>query len=74
LTWKPRLVKTPTPIMSATTIAIATTTETVEPPPGSGPVKAALPVSVAAISVRTFSAARLNRFMVQVAAFQFKQR
>ena len=27
-TWKPRLVKTPTPTMSATTIAVATTTET----------------------------------------------
>jgi hypothetical protein len=43
--------------MSATTMAIATTTET---PPGRGLDHAALPVSVAAISDRTFSAARLN--------------
>jgi hypothetical protein len=53
-------VKTPTPTMSATTMAIATTTETVEPPPGLGPDHAALPVSVAAMS-STFSAARLSR-------------
>jgi hypothetical protein len=60
--------------MSATTIAIATRTETVEPLPGSGPLKAALPVSNAAISDRTFSAARLNAFKVQAGACQFKQR
>jgi hypothetical protein len=41
-------------------MAIATTTETVDPPPGRGLDHAALPVSVAAISDRTFSAARLN--------------
>jgi len=35
-------------------------TETVDPPPGRGLDHAALPVSVAAISDRTFSAARLN--------------
>jgi hypothetical protein len=54
-------------------MAIATTTETVEPPPGRGLDHAALPVSVAAISDRTFSAARLN-LMVQAGAAQFKQR
>jgi hypothetical protein len=42
--------------MSATTMAIATRTETVEPPPG-GLDQAAPSVSVAAISDRPFSAA-----------------
>src|ERR1700761_543028 len=42
-TWKPRLVKTPTPIMSATTMAVATITETVDPPPASRPGNAASP-------------------------------
>ena len=37
LTWKPRLVKTPTPTMSATTIAVATSNDTVDPPPVSRP-------------------------------------
>jgi hypothetical protein len=37
-------------------------TETVDPPPGRGLDHAALPVSVAAISDRTFSAARLNLY------------
>jgi hypothetical protein len=60
--------------MSATTIAVATKTETVEPRPGSGRIKAALPVFDAAISDRTFSAARLNPFIVQAGASQFKQR
>src|SRR6476646_7984477 len=60
LTWKPRLVKTPTPTMSATTIAVATSTETVAPLAGSEPGHAALPVSDVAISDRTLSAARLS--------------
>jgi hypothetical protein len=37
--------------MSATTMAVATTTETLEPPPVSWPGQAALPVSDAAMSV-----------------------
>src|SRR5262245_6315327 len=76
LTWKPRLVKTPTPTMSATTIAAATQRETVEPllsvrPPG----KAAPPASDAAISVHALRASR-PRFasMVQARTHQFKQR
>src|SRR3984957_9679944 len=56
LTWKPRLVKTPTPTMSATTMAVATTTETVDPPPGSRPGQGAVPVSDAAMSVRALRA------------------
>ncbi len=52
LTWKPRLVKTPTPTMSATTMATATSNETVDPPlPVSRPDRAASPASDAAISV-----------------------
>src|SRR5947208_6867145 len=59
LTWKPRLVKTPTPTMSATTIATATSNETVDPPlPVSRPDKAASPASDAAISVHAFGASR----------------
>jgi hypothetical protein len=60
LTWKPRLVKTPTPTMSATTMEAATQSETVEPPPAViRPGKAAAPpASDAAISVRAFGASR----------------
>src|SRR4029077_3159525 len=57
LTWKPRLVKTPTPIMSATTMAVATTTETVDLP-GSREGHAAPVVSVATISVRFSTACK----------------
>src|SRR4030088_3184881 len=42
--------------MSATTIAVATMTETVDPPPGSRLGHAALPVSVAAMSVHVLGA------------------
>jgi len=41
-------------------MAAATSTDTVGPPPGSERGNAALPVSDAAMSHRTFSAARLN--------------
>src|SRR5713101_3455405 len=51
LTWKPRLVKTPTPTISATTMAVATMTETVVPPPENRPGQAALPVSDAAMPI-----------------------
>ncbi len=51
LTWKPRLVKTPTPTMSATTMATATPKETVDPPAPSRPDRVAPPASDAAISV-----------------------
>src|ERR1700758_3314965 len=44
--------------MSATTIAVATRTETVCPPPRSRPGHAAVPVSDAAMSVAT-----LNRYL-----------
>src|SRR5258708_2681167 len=50
LTWKPRLVNTPTPIMSATTIAVATMTETECPPARSRLGHAGLPVSDAVMS------------------------
>src|SRR5713101_6755307 len=53
LTWKPRLVKTPTPTMSATTMAVATSTETVDLPLGSWPGHATLPVSDVVMSVHT---------------------
>src|ERR1700730_10095630 len=53
LTWKPRLVKTPTPTLSATTIAVASTAKPEAPPPRSRPGHAALPASDAAMSVRT---------------------
>jgi hypothetical protein len=42
--------------MSATTIAVATTTETVDPPPGSRLGQAALPVPDTAISVHALGA------------------
>src|SRR5216684_9040477 len=51
LTWKPRLVKTPTPTISATTMAVATMTETAVPLPESRPDQAALPVSDAAMPI-----------------------
>src|SRR6058998_136829 len=51
LTWKPRLVKTPTPTMSATTIAVATSSETDDPPPVSRPGHAGPPDPDAAMSV-----------------------
>ena len=52
LTWNPRLVKTPTPTMSATTIAVATITETDWPPSRSRPDgSAALPVCDAVMEV-----------------------
>src|SRR5262245_24202504 len=60
LTWNPRLVKTPTPIMSATTMAVATVTETVEAEPGSLPDVAASPVSDAAMSGSNLSSSRLQ--------------
>jgi hypothetical protein len=44
-------VKTPTPTISATTMAVATVTETVDPPPESWPGHAALPVPDAAMPV-----------------------
>src|ERR1700758_1483580 len=50
LTWKPRLVNTPTPIMSATTIAAATMTETECPPARTRLGHAGLPVSDAVMS------------------------
>jgi hypothetical protein len=50
-------VKTPTPTMSATTMAVATITETVDPPPGSRPGHGALSVSDAAISVHALGVA-----------------
>src|SRR5260370_31034003 len=50
-TWKPRLVKTPTPTMSATTIAVATSSETDDPPPVSRPGQAEPPDPDAAMSV-----------------------
>jgi len=58
--------------MSATTIAVATTTETEDPPPRSRPGHAALPASDAAMSVRIqgFS----PTFIVQADAAEFKER
>jgi hypothetical protein len=53
-------------------MATATRTETVEPPPDSAPGHAGLPVSDAAISDRTFSAAARS-CIVQADAPQFKQ-
>ncbi|GLR95906.1 hypothetical protein GCM10007858_35430 [Bradyrhizobium liaoningense] len=51
LTWNPRLVKTPTPIMSATTMAVATGTETPAPLPVNRPIQAAVPACDAVIAV-----------------------
>jgi hypothetical protein len=53
-------------------MATATRTETVEPLPEREPGHAGLPVSDAAISDRTFSAAARSR-IVQADAPQFKQ-
>jgi hypothetical protein len=53
---------------------MATITETVEPLPGSGPVKAALPVSDAAISTVPSTPHAGAIFMVEAGASQFKQR
>src|SRR5689334_4869978 len=58
--------------MSATTMETATRTETVEPLPEREPGHAGLPVSDAAISVHTFSAAA-SSCIVQAHAPQFKQ-
>src|SRR6202012_1892641 len=58
LTWKPRLVNTPTPIMSAPTIAVATRTETECPPSRSRLGQAGLPVSDAVMSVPSASRRR----------------
>jgi hypothetical protein len=56
-------------------MAVATTTETVEPPPVSWPGQAALPVSDAAISVHALERAHARDFfIVQAGPFQFKQR
>src|SRR5207253_6440497 len=60
LTWNPRLVKTPTPTMSATTMAVATVTETVDTAPGSLPWVAASPVSDAAMSGSNLSNSRVQ--------------
>jgi hypothetical protein len=74
LTWKPRLVKTPTPTMSATTMAVATKTETVDPLPGSRPGHAALPVSDVAMPVHTWGVHHAHDFLiVQAGPCQFKQ-
>jgi hypothetical protein len=60
--------------MSATTIAVATMTDTVDPLAGSGPAHAALPVSDAAMSVHALrSASRPGFFIVQADFVQFKQ-
>src|SRR4029078_1320659 len=58
--------------MSATTMETATRTETGEPRPEREPGHAGLPVSDAAISVHTFSAAA-SSCIVQAHAPQFKQ-
>jgi hypothetical protein len=65
-------VKTPTPTMSATTMAVATITETVDPPPGSRPGHAAVPVSDAAMPVHIWGVAPAC-FIVQADPYQFKQ-
>jgi hypothetical protein len=67
-------VKTPTPTMSATTMAVATSTETVEPLPGSRLGHAALPVLDDAISVYTPGHRAPDFFIVPTALCQFKQR
>src|SRR3981189_1672504 len=71
LTWKPRLEKTPTPTMSATTMAVATMTETVVPAPESRPGHAALSVPDAAMPRLTRHAR--DSFIVQAGPVQFKQ-
>jgi hypothetical protein len=59
--------------MSATTMAVATTTDTVEPLLGKRPGNAALPVSDAAMSVRASGHLARDFFMVQAGTRQFKQ-
>jgi hypothetical protein len=66
-------VNTPTPIMSATTIAVATRTETIEPPPGSRSGNAALPVPDIVMSGPRLGRLRPDARMVQAAPYQFKQ-
>src|SRR6266513_3049845 len=73
LTWKPRLVKTPTPTMSATTMAVATMAETVVPAPKSRPGHAALSVPDAAMPVHALRATPRDSFIVQAGPVQFKQ-
>jgi hypothetical protein len=58
--------------MSATTMAVATTTETVDPP-GSRPGQAALPVSIAAMPVHATGVMPLIFSWLQVDPCQFKQ-
>jgi hypothetical protein len=59
--------------MSATTMAVATMTETVDPLAGSRPAIAARPVSVAAMPVHALGTAPSDLFIVQAAPYQFKQ-
>jgi hypothetical protein len=60
--------------MSATTMAVATMTETVDPPPGSRTGHAALPVSDAVMPVHTWGVRRARDFsIVQAGPCQFKQ-
>src|SRR5882757_9578953 len=73
LTWKPRLVKTPTPTMSATTMAVATMTETVVPAPESRPGHAALSVPDAAMPVHALRVTPRDFCIVQAGPVQFKQ-
>jgi hypothetical protein len=73
LTWKPRLVKTPTPTMSATTMAVATSSETDDPPPVSRPGQAELPDPDAAISVHALGHHARGFAIVQAEACHFKQ-
>src|SRR4051794_19894566 len=59
--------------MSATTIAIATITETLDPPVGSRLGHAALPISDAVMSVHALGAHARDFFIVQAGPPQFKQ-
>jgi len=61
----------PTPTMSATTMAVATMTETVVPPPESRPGHAALSVPDAAIPVHALVTPA--GLIVQAGQWQFKQ-
>jgi len=58
--------------MSATTMAVATITETVDPPPGIRPGHAAVPVSDATMPIHTWGR-RARLFIVQADLYQFKQ-
>jgi len=53
-------------------MAVATMTETVDPPPGSRPGHAAVPVSDAAMPVHALGR-HARDFIVQAAPYQFKQ-